>query len=691
MTAFLYRHCRSVLAALVLVSLSWLAEGEAVEEERFCADSSGHIILKESSKRACDEWLSEQEFRDGVLIYRTVRGETWLGLTPRILKVEEGTAPDVRLDFPGEIRSLFLENVSTPTGSRWGISGLRLKESLSLRLPGGDWSFETLDTDGRRWRASASAGKERAVVESREWQRVPIVSGVVLVGDGEFPAIGAMIFVDEELATRTDGRGEFTLELEPREHTLRVEYPNYLHATSLVAPGTADRRLPPIRMHVGASIEVTLLVAESESESEKQWALFVDDGSGDTSDRTEIQTGVLQPGINDFLIERVPPGRYGLVLSGSDPLEMLEEKLSIGTASTYTAELELVPGLVEISVKRGSEPMARADLQVLGEWTGSLVLDEDGNASSRTWDSSDVMVVVMHPGLTLPFTILERVGEGERSWQLEIPETSIVGRVDDEKGELVGGATVRVEASDGNLKTSLSTVTDLDGDYEVNGLWTNRVEISVDADGYPSGTARLVELSEGQENRVDITIPTGRVFEVRVSDTFGFAVSGASVLAMVGELEVALAATDREGRVELNLPPSVTDFVDVYVVHPDGRFSLSMQQRAVDEKGPVVILPPSVADLVMSVVDQKRAGIANVPFSLRVGTIVLPRRVISAMRRVQGRSFSTDENGLLALYNLPAGSYQLIPGREGTSSVAAPYVELVRGTHRMEMVLERIN
>lgn len=121
------------------------------------------------------------------------------------------------------------------------------------------------------------------------------------------------------------------------------------------------------------------------------------------------------------------------------------------------------------------------------------------------------------------------------TFDVEVPDFSVTGKVTDASGEVVAGAEVILmrtnEEQPGQSDFAGRSLTDADGQFEVPGLGAGKYFVVVRAPGYRQKVETGVELGEGLNERaeVDIELEAGGQVEIAVVGPTGEGVPGVKV------------------------------------------------------------------------------------------------------------------------------------------------------------------
>ena len=137
----------------------------------------------------------------------------------------------------------------------------------------------------------------------------------------------------------------------------------------------------------------------------------------------------------------------------------------------------------------------------------------------------------------------------------QVTTATLRGRVTDQNGAVIVGATVKIQQKDTGIEREVGT--NSDGIYVFSNLAPGRYEVRIQAKGFESSLTRLVELNVGQQAVIDGTLRTGGLQEtVTLDDRYNYPLvntGSATVDGVVRETEVARLPLNGRNFLELAL------------------------------------------------------------------------------------------------------------------------------------------
>ncbi len=290
-----------------------------------------------------------------------------------------------------------------------------------------------------------------------------------------------------------------------------------------------------------------------------------------------------------YRFEHLPPGKFELSVtaSGYAPQRVPGLEVSAVQGATFgLISLErgaIVEGEV---VDRGGQPLAGATvfvhppaaLGVRGDAVLRFASEAEETRQGVSGADGSFTVRGLTPGATADVTVQRKGFVTQTETHVELPPAAplrivlepsarVSGRVVDDGGEPIAGATVTVRASDAALPIGLEgrlVVTDAAGTFVVQDLAAGRVAISAMARNYLSSDALLLDIgARADVQDVELTLRRGATVEGVVTTSSGqpataarVTVRGALTPERMLEREVAGSArTDGEGRYRLEGVP----------------------------------------------------------------------------------------------------------------------------------------
>ncbi len=551
------------------------------------------------------------------------------------------------------------------------------------RATGGAGGAATRTTGGA---AVARGGVDGVVVDAGG---APVAGAVVRVAAGR----GGADEDDDALAptARTGRDGRFAIDAAAGEHTVTASAAGHAPAETTAAVAAGARASVELRLGLGGVV-VKGVVA---------------DATGGTVDGAQLilapEAGVLRAdgrralaahsGADGAFALGVTPGRYRVTTSHPEYVPDVRT-LEVGPGGG-TLDVALVPGgVVEGTVRDrasgaavGGARVAYSREVVRDGPMGQAATEERGRGTVTAGSDGRFRVAGLGAGriLLTATTADDRASDEPAEVLLGIAETAadvdvfvapalaIAGRVVDEAGAPVAGATVMVSARGeaGGQRT------DADGRFRAQGLQVGRYHLIAEADDALASAPVEVELVDRSVDAVTLTVKrgafvTGRVDPAGVAEVF---------VRPPDEADFKLGGSPAMMRLELGGGPRTRTAPDgSYRLGPFAPGPVRLGARAADGRRGELDVEVPTAGLAGAVITlQARGSIAG-----RVvggGGAPVPDAVVSLKRRATGPSRTVIVNGLdlgadrapcdsqgrFVIAGLDAGSWELtvLDGRGG--------------------------
>lgn len=367
--------------------------------------------------------------------------------------------------------------------------------------------------------------------------------------------------------------------------------------------------------------------------------------------------------------DRISPGPWLLAVTPEKTADSNHvQGLWIDDERETELTLELDPIAVEGIVLRGDEPAPGYQIAVLSSVRGELEqvteveTDEDGRYRAEVWQSGEYFLTLASPS-GAPAGI-ERlwVGAGGAFHDFRLARARLEGRVADEEGEPVGGASVYMRRREGRLESGTADDEgrfhrDLDengGDVEV---WAyapgfergEPATVTVPADG-PVAPVILV-LRRNDDLRGTLAAPGGGPLP-------GALIAGYQPAPGPWPVESGTTVTDAEGR--FVVPRAARGATLLFVAGAGCPLhSAEVPAELPRDRELDLTCPPAPANLLLEIADSEGAPLAGKRLTLRKGGHLVPARVLGGHLAALGLPAATDGSGRFALVGIEPGTWEV--------------------------------
>jgi Carboxypeptidase regulatory-like domain len=484
------------------------------------------------------------------------------------------------------------------------------------------------------------------------FRRQSRISGRVREAGGP-PIAGAEILLlpsGEAMAvTGADGAfAEHVADDWPR--SVKVRAPGYGTRIVKLPAAETDTRLEDIELTRGGTVRAVLQGVEEATLTLQ------------TQTREPVATASVRASEPHYF-EDIEAGKYMLLAKGDGPLEKLGKEVVVETGETAEAIVEVDPATLEVTIRKGSEPVPTARLHakhLATGWEDALVADERGIATTTLWQRGEFAMLIQPPGATVPFMrAASFTGSDTIRWTAELPRRKVAGEIVDERQRPVGGVvvTLQTEGDDGS-GTQMRTQTDAAGRFELSFVEPGRQILRASTGDHLPEMRRFQLAEQAETHRERLVLRRAAHARVAVVDGRGVPIAGCAV---VHSLQSQPLRTDDAGLVSIPLAAGETKVV--YFLPRGGSFAAAAITPQKDTGAPAirVAVPPPEVTLVVRTQTTAGDPVPNVGVALRFGGYSIPPGVMETMAFLHGLEISTGPKGIAVMRNLPAGLYELWP------------------------------
>lgn len=539
-------------------------------------------------------------------------------------------------------------------GWKWSLPRLS-KQAMKVMHPEGDCKL-TIAAEGYRKAETALAAADAGTIYLH---RLPVISGSVTAAVTGLPLSRAEIFLPSgQLLATTDPSGRFRVPIDgPWPLRLRVEAFGRASHTVNVPKVIADADLP-IVLSAGGSVVVTLAPPLGKEPVRWEARRIIED----TKDE-KVRAGEIPAGQSTATIEGLDSGLYRIVLLGAGPLQRMAVPVRVTDGMSVDANVQIQPARLELEVLHAGQPYGGAEVEVIfhdgaAAWRSTVSVDEEGRKAEEIWQRGDYLA-----GVSAWSDFRRLDGDGTIAWKLDIPDRIVRGRVTDAAtGQPLANASVTLEATSGEGRSSAGARSGADGTYEFKMVRSGSYVLGAKLDGYEelwTPAAPLAEETAVEARDLVMHSASGPV--VRAVNAAGIPMPSVLVFVATPSGVRAAGITRDDGRLALAIDADERGIA--YVVPRSGSFGMARFAPASQSgsKDVVVTVPDGNAALEVQAASTEGDPIGGVTYMMRVDGILMPLEVRQALSRYQGLSSVSDAGGRLLLSNIPPGRYEIWP------------------------------
>jgi hypothetical protein len=364
-------------------------------------------------------------------------------------------------------------------------------------------------------------------------------------------------------------------------------------------------------------------------------------------------TKTLPSGKSSVSFDGLPAGLYVVLARGPQPLQRLSAKANLGSEDR-TLRLVIPHSQTRLRVTLKGEPLPRAAVSLThGElrWHTELETGEDGGFAGDLWEPGVYSASVWRDRTTAPHSL--DVWLSPRPVTFDVPDRHVTGRILAGGKPLAGAVvTLRSETSDWTL--NVRTHSAPDGQFEFFGVREGRLTLTARAPSYLDSDAVTFEL-RGTPGRhsLDVKLARGEPRAVRVTDTGGAPIAGATLITSCEGHVKSTSVTNTDGRADVALPGGDASCA-VYALPKEGSIAVAR----VEASGPLLIrVPAGTSSLRLALKSAAGEVLSAVSLLIRIDGVTVPPS-IARMLSSRGFSLVTNDEGAIALERIPPGTYE---------------------------------
>ena len=365
----------------------------------------------------------------------------------------------------------------------------------------------------------------------------------------------------------------------------------------------------------------------------------------------------LSAGKSSASFDGLAPGLYAVMVSGPQPLQRLSAKANVGS-NGGTIRVVIPQSTTEVRATVGGQPLPHAAITFTHKelrWPVDVETGEDGRFAGALWEEGVYIASVRRVPTAGPYST--DVWLSSKPVTIDVPNRHVTGRIL-AAGKPLAGASVDLRSDNGESILNVRTQSGPDGRFEFNGVREGPLTLTARASSYLDSDALEFELHGAKARHfVDVELSRGQPRAVRVADTRGDAIAGATLYTSCDGHVKSTAVTSAEGRADVALPGAGT--CAIYALPKEGSMAIAPVEGS---KALEIRVPEGAASLRLAV-----KSVAGEPFSamsllMRIDGVVVPPAVARAIGS-RGFPLITDEEGNIALQRIPRGTYEFWPYR----------------------------
>jgi hypothetical protein len=368
-----------------------------------------------------------------------------------------------------------------------------------------------------------------------------------------------------------------------------------------------------------------------------------------------IATRTLTAKQSSATFEELQPGLFMVLVRGSQPLQRISTPIAVGNAPV-TTRLKIPRNTLTMQVLLGGKPLPNASLTLQHDallWTTDVETDARGGFRGESWESGKFLGKVWRDRTTAGH-VVDIVLPERGAVSVDVPDRHVRGRVVDEHGKVIPGAFVILRSATGEVTQSLRVAARADGTFEFFGVAAGAHILSARAPSHLNSDAVTFDVTPGSGSReFEIALAHGEQRELKVVDSHGDAVAGATLVAACGGNVKSIAVTDDTGSAPLGTPPGVP--CSFYALPREGSLATAHTEGTVR-------VPDAASSLRLQLVTDTNEPLGDVSLLMRVNGELIPPAV-GRQFAMRGFDLTTAADGSVSLARIPAGTYEFWPYR----------------------------
>ncbi|HEY0142162.1 MAG TPA: carboxypeptidase-like regulatory domain-containing protein [Thermoanaerobaculia bacterium] len=369
-------------------------------------------------------------------------------------------------------------------------------------------------------------------------------------------------------------------------------------------------------------------------------------------------TKTLAAGKSAVTFDGLAEGLYVVLASGPRPLQRLSAKANLAADAT-TLRLVIPRSKTVLRASLAGKPLARAGIALThGElrWHTELETGDDGRFAGELWEPGGYTANVTRDRTSAPHRV--DVAITSKPLTIDVPDRHVRGRVVTADGTPLAGAIVNLRSEDHQGTLSVRTRSADDGRFEFFGVREADHTLTARAPSYLDSDATRFELRGAPAQRsIDVALTRGEPRAVRVVDTRGGPITGATLVTSCDGHVKSTAVTNTLGSADVAVPGGTS--CAIYVLPKEGSLAV---QRVHGSEPLLIRVPDGSSSLRLALQTDTGEPFSGMRLLMRIdGLVVAPE--IARLLGSRGFSLVTNDEGSLSLQRIPAGTYEFWPYR----------------------------
>ena len=371
-------------------------------------------------------------------------------------------------------------------------------------------------------------------------------------------------------------------------------------------------------------------------------------------------TKTLPAGQSSVSFDGLSAGLYVVLASGPRPLQRLSGKANLGSAGS-TLRLVIPRLKTELRATLGGKPLPHAAIALTHDelrWRMEVEAGEDGRFAGELWEPGVYGAAVRRDRASAPYGV--DVSLSSKPVTIDVPDRHVVGRVL-AGGKPFAGAIVDLRSETSQSTLNVRTQSAADGRFEFFGVREGSLALTARAPSYLDSDTVAFELHGApRRHSVDLGLTQGEPRAVRVVDSRGAAIAGASLLVSCDGHVKSTSVTNAEGGAEVALPGGGASCA-IFALPKEGSIAI---EPVTGSKSLLIRVPAGTSSLRLALKSEAGEVFSAMSLLMRIDGVVVPPSVARRLGR-HGLLLVTNEDGSIALPHIPPGTYDFWPYRTG--------------------------